>query len=422
MRDLGYLRWQGVNLGGTLFDTFMLTTSYQRMEERAVKRKPLDGPTTDISDFDNGTTGLSLVLGKEIGRLGTLTYGVDWSHDEVDATKSRYDAETGAFIESLVPQFPQRQPLRARRDVPPMGNRTHPAALGGDRRAIHKHSSRRDGRELRHVRPRISPTSTRPQCRSRPSFQDWTGSVGLTYKLVEDVNLVGSISEGFRAPDLDELTAVSDNVFDDGVDLPSTGLRPETSINYEVGLKFNFPRLRGQMFHYWTDLDGLIQRELVLEKDGIQYYRRENIGAAVVQGLEMSGEYLLTTRWSLYGNFSTAYGQNMTDDEPLRRIPPKQGVVGLRWRDREARNWFEVYGWLVARQDRLSPGDISDSRIPDGGTPGYATLNVRAGRQLDRHQRISLGIENLTDKFYRVHGSGVDGPGISGNLGYEVVF
>jgi outer membrane receptor protein involved in Fe transport len=73
----------------------------------------------------------------------------------------------------------------------------------------------------------------------------------------------------------------------------------------------------------------------------------------------------------------------------------------------------------VARQDRLSTRDDRDSRIPDGGTPGYGTVNLRLGRRLGEHHRITLGVENLFDELYRVHGSGVDGPGISGVFGYE---
>jgi outer membrane receptor for Fe3+-dicitrate len=83
---------------------------------------------------------------------------------------------------------------------------------------------------------------------------------------------------------------------------------------------------------------------------------------------------------------------------------------------------LDIYAWLVARQDRLSTRDVRDSRIPDGGTPGYHTVNVRFGTYIGQRQRISLGIENITNELYRVHGSGVDGPGISGTIGYEVVF
>jgi outer membrane receptor protein involved in Fe transport len=260
----------------------------------------------------------------------------------------------------------------------------------------------------------------------QPRFNDWTASVGLTYEVTPCLHLVGSVAEGFRAPSLDDLTSVSDNV-NEGIDIPNPALSPETSINYEAGLKFNYDRLRAQTFVFWTELNDLLDRQKVGEVPDplvpgsfIDILQRRNLGTAQLQGYELAGELLLTPTWSLFGNFTYIYGQNLTADEPMSRIPPAQGILGLRWRDRKAQNWFDLYGWLVARQDRLSARDIRDSRIPDGGTPGYGTVNLRLGRRLAQNHRITLGIENIFDALYRVHGSGVDGPGISGVFGYEL--
>ncbi|MEE2707000.1 MAG: hypothetical protein VX988_08100, partial [Planctomycetota bacterium] len=82
----------------------------------------------------------------------------------------------------------------------------------------------------------------------------------------------------------------------------------------------------------------------------------------------------------------------------------------------------DIYTWLVSRQNRLDPvRDVGDERIPPGGTPGYATLNMRLGRSFgDRGQhRFSLGLENITDEPYLVHGSGVFGTGFTARLGYS---
>jgi hypothetical protein len=45
---------------------------------------------------------------------------------------------------------------------------------------------------------------------------------------------------------------------------------------------------------------------------------------------------------------------------------------------------------------------VTDERIPIGGTPGFATLNVRCGRSFgdcDQH-RLSLSLENITDRQF----------------------
>ena len=141
----------------------------------------------------------------------------------------------------------------------------------------------------------------------------------------------------------------------------------------------------------------------------------------MIQGVEFNGEYLLQDGWSLYGNFWYTYGKNLVTGSPLSRIPPAQGIFGLRWRAPESSSYFAVYAWMSDRQNRLdSVRDVTDERIPIGGTPGFATLNMRCGRSfgdVDQH-RVSLSLENMTDQPYQVHGSGVLGTGFTGRFGY----
>ena len=67
---------------------------------------------------------------------------------------------------------------------------------------------------------------------------------------------------------------------------------------------------------------------------------------------------------------------------------------------------------MADRQDRLSPLDkLNTQRIPPGGTPGYTIYNLRGGLNISRNFRASLGIENLGNRDYRIHGSGNNEPG-----------
>ena len=124
----------------------------------------------------------------------------------------------------------------------------------------------------------------------------------------------------------------------------------------------------------------------------------------------------------MYGNFAYYLGVDRELDEPLSRIPPTQGVLGLRWRSTEKYEYLDFYTWMAKRQDRLNFQDISDQRIPDGGTPGYATFNLRYGTMLSETRHLTIELENILDKDYRVHGSGVDGAGFSLNVQYAVEF
>ena len=118
-------------------------------------------------------------------------------------------------------------------------------------------------------------------------------------------------------------------------------------------------------------------------------------------------------------------------EKRIRREPPLNGVAGIRWMQPANRFWGEFFVRGASKQDRLSRGDIRDPRIPgttrdtgeiefdaDGqaiaqGTPGWVTLNLRGGIQISGYSRLTISLENLLDKRYREHGTGVDAPGLN---------
>ena len=187
-------------------------------------------------------------------------------------------------------------------------------------------------------------------------------------------------------------------------------------------MRWDLDRFRGQVAYYWMVIDGLIERELVGTDpvSGVDFFQRRNVARANINGVELNGSWDLDDEWTAYGNFWYTLGRNLTDAEPVSRIPPSQGMVGLRWQEWGGADWLDVFCWLAARQDRLSSRDVRDSRIPSGGTPGYGIVTARYGWQMAENQSLVLGVENLLDRPYRVHGSGVDGAGISATIGYEL--
>ena len=63
------------------------------------------------------------------------------------------------------------------------------------------------------------------------------------------------------------------------------------------------------------------------------------------------------------------------------------------------------------RQDHLSPRDVRDSRINPLGTAGWGIVNAAVNWQPNETWTIDAGIDNLLDRRYRVHGSGIDATG-----------
>jgi outer membrane receptor protein involved in Fe transport len=419
-RDLAYVRVQGLACRA-LFDAYSTTFSYSRNKEAT--REIRSATREDFSEFDDDTSNFSLVLARDLDWLGRLTYGFDWYYDDVDAWRNRVNPQTG----SVTPQNPQ---------FPNDSTYEHSGVfLSWDVDLTQEWMATAGVRyENADAAGTLNAVQGTPHHFTR-TYQDWIAGAGLTYKVDSMWNVFCNVSEGYRAPNLDDLAA--DNpVLQSATDLPSLEVQPEHAWTYEIGLKLNAPRLRLQVAQYWTDLQDFIQRQAVdINGNPVPYvigpygtlipgsnnFIRANFDSHV-DGTELTGEYLLPNNWCLYGNAWYTYGQDLVHDQPLSRIPPVQGILGLRWREGN-RRWFDVYTWMVARQNRYNPLDNIDARFPLGGTPGYATFNVRMGTTLGRRgqHRLSLGLENLTDKTYRVLGSGVDGPGFNVVFGYELL-
>ena len=144
--------------------------------------------------------------------------------------------------------------------------------------------------------------------------------------------------------------------------------------------------------------------------DGEQVYTKENLAKSNIFGIEAESGIKLNSQFSLISSITWLYGKNIENDEPMRRIPPFNGKLALRYS--KSRLFAEAEFLFASKQDRLSGGDIDDHRIPDGGTPGWYIVNLKAGYSWDK---ISLhaGLQNIFNQAYRIHGSGVDGFGRS---------
>jgi hemoglobin/transferrin/lactoferrin receptor protein len=55
-------------------------------------------------------------------------------------------------------------------------------------------------------------------------------------------------------------------------------------------------------------------------------------------------------------------------------------------------------------------------------TPGFATANLRGGYQVGENSEVVMVLENLLDRNYRYHGSGIDAPGFNAQVSYRIRF
>jgi hemoglobin/transferrin/lactoferrin receptor protein len=211
-----------------------------------------------------------------------------------------------------------------------------------------------------------------------------------------------------------------------------------------------------------------------------------NFGATRLKGVEYALEWRLRAAWTLAGNYSYVRADDQRTGEPPNLggggLPPQTGFLRLRYQPPRKNFWIEAYSTLAGRQDRLSSLDLADRRtgaarsrtniqnffrrgarargligpgldgafgsaddvlLATGETlaqaqtrvlgaansaplftaiPGYGLVGLRGGFRFREKQEISIDFENIADKSHRAPGWGIDGPGRSISVRYQLRF
>jgi hemoglobin/transferrin/lactoferrin receptor protein len=265
----------------------------------------------------------------------------------------------------------------------------------------------------------------------------WNSFVGSARAVVhlDDArhwNLFGGAGQGFRAPNLSDLTRM-DIAASGQIEVPSTTVKPEHFVTYETGLKGRFQRVEFEAAYFLTDIRDLIIRTPTGRKVlGSDEVIKQNSGKGYIQGVELQGAYRLHPQWKAEGNLTWMEGEvdvyptaNPASKvrQPVSRLMPPTAQFSLHWQNPAKTVRVTGSGTLAAKQDRLSSNDRADTeRIPPGGTPGFAVFTLRASWQAAKNFRLTAAVENIADEDYRIHGSGLNEPGRNLVLGASVQF
>ncbi|MBC7827047.1 MAG: TonB-dependent receptor [Chitinophagaceae bacterium] len=240
--------------------------------------------------------------------------------------------------------------------------------------------------------------------------QALVGNLAILYSIQQRHSVYAMFSNGYRAPNVDDMGTLG--VVDFRYEIPASDLKPEKSRHAEIGYKFKTKKWSGTLAGYYMRLNNLITRIKVDGSaiSGYQVYKKENVEEAYIKGVESELSFQPAKELHITGGIAYSYGKNLTTKEPLRRIPPFNGRLLGTWRHKV---WYAGIEWMfAAKQERLAQGDKDDNRIPKGGTPGWHLLNLYASYQLSV-AKLNLGLQNIFNKDYRMHGSGINGYGRS---------
>ncbi|HEX9729718.1 MAG TPA: TonB-dependent receptor [Gemmatimonadales bacterium] len=243
-----------------------------------------------------------------------------------------------------------------------------------------------------------------------------TGQLGAVFSVAAPLAFSMRVAQGFRAPNLYDLTNVG--TVPGGILVPNPNARPERSVSYEASLRWTQEMTALEVTGFRSDIDDFIDRAPGTFRgdtlfQGERVFQGRNLATASVMGVEAEG---IRSRGPFDLRVTMAYTrgeQTLADGtvEPMAKIPPLSGAARLRWRPLRHNVWLAYELAWAGRQSRLSGRDLRDSRIPAGGTRGYGIHSFLAYAQITPAMAASVGIKNVANDLYRTHASGVDAPG-----------
>ncbi|MBM3859100.1 MAG: TonB-dependent receptor [Verrucomicrobia bacterium] len=409
-RDLAYLQYHADDIGGVV-DSFKLSGSYQFQGEDMNRLR--SNYRRELSVVDVHTMGLSAQLVSP-SPVGTWTYGVEFYRDWVNSGQTTYNSNgtlravsyQGPVADDatydLFGLYVQNElDITARWKLIVGGRYTFAGVDAG----------------------KVSNTVTQTRMSISDEWHSGVGSGRVIYQLDEKNHwhIFAGVSQGFRAPNLSDLTRFDVARGGTEGEVPSPGLRPEQFITGEIGLKTRYDKFEAELSYYYSAIEDMIVRAPtgnMIDPTTYEVIKR-NADSGYLHGIELSARYRFLPQWSVFGWVSWMEGKvdgyptssATAQTEYLSRVMPLSGEIGVRWETENRRFWAEAVTLMADTADKLASGDLTDNRIPPGGTPGYAVFTVRGGWRINQYANLTVALENIADKDYRVHGSGVNEPG-----------
>ncbi|MDO9452115.1 MAG: TonB-dependent receptor [Stagnimonas sp.] len=354
--------------------------------------------------------GLTLAASTGLGAV-TLKYGAELYRDEVESRRVRQDGTGAPVVNSPTTAFKSRYPNGASTD--------NLGAYLGAEWALSPRVRVDLGGRINDTKTKLpaAPESDRP-IGGTLNNTDYSAQAGLRVALTPTLAWVSNAGRGYRAPNIFDLAATGDRA-QNRVVVANPDLKPESLVSVDTGFKFGNRKAQAELVGFYSryrDRITLINPAVANGEQGCTEAagcaQNRNITKATYYGVESGGQLALASNLSLKASVNYTWGEqkNNGSTQPGNRVPPLNASLAMRWQPLPTVE-VEPSIWANGTQDRLDDTDLADNRIAKDGTAGFGVVNLRAGWTPNDTYRVQLFGENLLDKSYREHGSGIDGRG-----------
>ena len=344
-----------------------------------------EGAKTAKTYNDHESYGGSIQSEWLLGGSHYLTLGLDYDKSEFDSTGYRY-AVSGAVTST---------DKRA-------GYQETFALFGQDEWSLTDDLTATLGLRYTSIETALTKYSTNPNMIDSSKNSNVVGSAGLVYSGIENFYFRALYSQGYRDGNLLQKFMGSGTTM-----LPNPDLDPETSDNYEIGVRYDNGKLNVDLAMFYNDLtDGLSMVQV-----GNNVYQYINYSKLKTSGLELAASYRFQeSGLTPYGNLTLlnyrTYDKRTNFNTNHNGRPTVWGTAGLKWeKDISDSSLMYIDGNFVmsggAHTESYSSatGQITSSNY----RKGWQTANVKLGFEGETDSfkyNTSLSLKNIFDQHY----------------------
>jgi outer membrane receptor protein involved in Fe transport len=371
--------------------------AWQRVDDDRVTR---DFEATDRRLESNSSDLYGFTLsGSRTTNAGSWIVGAEYYHDRVNSARFEEDLVTGATL-----QVPSR--------FPDGSSVTQAALYANIQHLIADRHNLSGGIRISNDDVSLAGTTVSEAASVRGT--DVSGDLGWIFDASPGWQLVANAGFGFRAPNVFDLGTLG-NRPGNRFNIPSTALDSERVLQGDVGVRHQTDRMKFDLMIFALRYDDRMTSvgTGAVTPDGRDVVQSVNAAESSIHGLEAGIDVRVSDDISARAILNYTWGEQQVlddDKEPAGRIPPLNGSLSVSY---DNGGDYRMEGWVrfASEQDRLSARDVRDVRIDPAGSPGWASIGARIQREYAQKWLIALSLDNVLDRRYRVHGSGLDAPG-----------
>ncbi len=248
----------------------------------------------------------------------------------------------------------------------------------------------------------VNQTSGRQALIAKRTDEETMFSLASNYRVTKTWSTYAQVAQGFQAP------SEANSFYVNNANLGKIDIKPQTSMNYQVGTVYKTDRLNADADVYYVDFENYAYNGPTDANGDPSYYGIAK--GAYYQGVETQATYLLGAGFSAYANGSINQAKFKESKMKVPTVAEGTAVLGLIYEKNGLFGSFTekyVGPWTV--YDTVTNPDVAGigaTRAQKSDDFWLADLSLGYGRKFDRgfikSYKIRLQVGNLFDNKVQV--------------------